>query len=70
MIARACLRVCGRRQAAPFPVEVDCNGPYPLDFGEFEAFDRYQQIYTFQEKASGSPGQPRNSTLSSLPKPM
>jgi hypothetical protein len=26
-----------RRQAAPFPVEVDCDGPYPLDFGEFEA---------------------------------
>ena len=20
------------RQAAPFPVEVDCEGPYPLDF--------------------------------------
>jgi hypothetical protein len=46
-----------RRQAAPFEVEVDCNGPNPLDFGEFEAFDRYQQIYTFQEKASQQPGQ-------------
>ena len=45
------------RQAAPFEVEVDCNGPNPLDFGEFEAFDRYQQIYTFQEKASQQPGQ-------------
>lgn len=45
------------RQAAPFPVEVDCDGPNPLDFGEFEAFDRYQQIYTFQEKASQQPGQ-------------
>jgi hypothetical protein len=45
------------RQAAPFPVEVDCDGPNPLDFGEFEAFDRYQQIYTFQEKARQQPGQ-------------
>jgi hypothetical protein len=39
------------RQAAPFPVEVDCTNPNPLDFEEFEAFDRYQQIYTFQESA-------------------
>lgn len=45
-----------RRQAAPFPVEVDCDGPYPLDFGEFVRFDRYQQIYTFQENASGMSG--------------
>ncbi|WP_321490716.1 hypothetical protein [uncultured Hyphomonas sp.] len=46
-----------RRQAAPFPVEVDCDGPYPLDFGEFERFDRYQQIYTFQDNASGLPSE-------------
>ncbi|MEZ5999511.1 hypothetical protein [Hyphomonas sp.] len=46
-----------RRQAAPFPVEIDCDGPYPLDFGEFERFDRYQQIYTFQESASGLSGE-------------
>ena len=45
-----------RRQAAPFQVEVDCDGPYPLDFGEFEQFDRYQQIYSFQENATGIPG--------------
>ncbi|HAE29230.1 hypothetical protein [Hyphomonas adhaerens] len=45
------------RQAAPFPVEVDCEGPYPLDFDAFERFDRYQQIYTFQENVSGLPGE-------------
>lgn len=46
-----------RKQAAPFPVEVDCDGPYPLDFEEFDRFDRYQQIYTFQENVSGLPGE-------------
>nr|WP_321360589.1 hypothetical protein [uncultured Hyphomonas sp.] len=45
------------RQAAPFQVEVDCDGPYPLDFEAFERFDRYQQIYTFQENVSGLSGE-------------
>ena len=45
------------RQAAPFPVEVDCNGPDPLDFGEFREFDRYQQIYSFRENASQHSGE-------------
>ena len=45
------------RQLAPFPMEVDCNGPSPLDFSEFEAFDRYQQIYGVQESGTAADGE-------------
>jgi HEPN domain-containing protein len=45
-----------RRQPAPFPEEVDCTGPNPLDFSDLEAFDRYQQIHTFQEGAAAPDG--------------
>lgn len=39
-------------------VEVDCTAPYPLDFADFREFDRYQQIYNYQEGASGEGGKP------------
>ena len=46
-----------RMQPAPFPVEVDCSAPYPLDFSEFREFDRYQQAFTYQETASAARGE-------------
>jgi len=45
------------RQPAPFPEEVDCTGPNPLDFADLEAFDRYQQIHSFQEGAMARSGE-------------
>ena len=43
-------------EARPVLEEVDCTAPYPLDFTSLREFDRYQQIYTFQERVSAMTG--------------
>jgi len=57
-----------RKAAAPLAAEVDCSAAYPLDFSDFREFDRYQQIYTFQEKTSGSGERPAGEADFSLAK--
>lgn len=56
------------RQPAPFPEEVNCTGPNPLDFADLEAFDRYQQIHSFQEGAVARSGEGEAATSFTLAK--